>query len=52
MEGNIDPWSNDTFILEWPTVNSGNQQVTFMFGPNNQAIELQTETLGIFKRKT
>ena len=51
-KGTLTPWSNDTFILEWPTVNSGNQRVTFMFGPNNQAIELQTETLGIFKRKT
>lgn len=49
--GTLTFWSNDSFILEWPTVNSGNQQVTFTFGPDNRAIEFQTETLGIFKRK-
>ncbi len=50
-KGTLSPWSNDTFILEWPTINSGNEQVTFTFGPDNRAIEIQTETLGVFKKK-
>lgn len=49
--GTLTPWSNDTFLLEWPTVNSGNQQATFTFGPENTAIEMQTETLGNFTRR-
>jgi CubicO group peptidase (beta-lactamase class C family) len=50
-KGRLLPWSNDTFSLLWPTINSGHEQVTFMFGPDNRAIEIQTETLGTFRRK-
>lgn len=46
--GTLTPFSNDTFLLQWPTINSGHQQVTFTFGPKNQPLELQTETLGEF----
>jgi len=50
-KGRLLAWSNDTFTLLWSTINSGNEQVTFMFGPDNRAIEMQTETLGTFRRK-
>jgi CubicO group peptidase (beta-lactamase class C family) len=50
-KGQLRSWSNDTFTLLWPTINSGNEQVTFMFGPDNRAIEMQTETLGTFRAK-
>lgn len=49
--GTLTPFSNDTFILEWPTINSGNQKATFTFGPDDRPIELQTETLGEFHVK-
>lgn len=49
-KGRLTHWSNDTFTLQWPTINSGNEQLTYMFGPEGQASEIQTETLGTFRR--
>lgn len=51
FKGTLQPWSNETFILQWQVVNSGNEKVTFTFGPDNQAIQFQTETLGVFSRR-
>lgn len=48
--GKMTHLSNDTFILEWSVINSGQQQVTYTFGPDNQAVQIQTEVLGVFNR--
>lgn len=50
LTGKLLPWSNNTFLLKWPTINMGHEFVTFVFGPDGKAQELQTETLGAFKR--
>lgn len=50
LQGKLTHWSDDTFILKWPAVNSGPEQLTFTFGPEGKAIEMQTESLGLFKR--
>jgi hypothetical protein len=42
----------DTFILTWPHINAGNQEVTFAIGSSGKAESLITETLGDFKRVT
>jgi CubicO group peptidase (beta-lactamase class C family) len=47
-QGRLIPWSNDTFLLKWSVVNAAYEPVTFTFGPEGRAIELQTETLGNF----
>jgi CubicO group peptidase (beta-lactamase class C family) len=49
-KGTLTHWSNNTFTLRWPTVNSGQQFVTFTFGPEGEAILMSTETLGEFKK--
>ncbi len=46
--GSLTHWSNDTFILQWPSINAGHQLVTFTFGPDGNAVEMETETLGTF----
>lgn len=48
-KGTLTHWSNDTFMLSWPAINSGNQQITFTFGPTGKATGFTTETLGTFK---
>lgn len=47
-KGELIPWGNNTFLLHWPMVNSGYQQVTFMFGPTGKPRVLQTEAFGVF----
>jgi len=47
--GKLKYWSNDTFQLSWPILNMGTQEVTFTFGPDGKATQLQTETFGNFK---
>lgn len=51
LKGKLKHWSNDTFLLTWPAINTGNELVTFTFGPEGNAIEMQTETLGAFHLK-
>lgn len=46
--GRLVHWSNDTFILEWTDL--WREFVTFTFGPDGEAIGIQTETLGAFSR--
>lgn len=48
-QGTMTLWSNDTFLLSWPVVNSGSELVTFTFGPEGKPLQLITETLGVFK---
>lgn len=48
-EGTLTHFSNDTFLLKWPAINSGNQKISFVFGPEGLPSELNTETLGSFK---
>lgn len=50
LQGKLTPWSNDTFILHWPAVNSGHEMITFTFGPKGNAIDIQTESLGTFSQ--
>lgn len=50
-KGSLTHWSNDTFMLSWPAINSGNQQLTFSFGPTGEPSGFTTETLGSFKRE-
>jgi hypothetical protein len=50
-KGKLQHLSNDTFVLSWPLINSGNQHVTFVFGPENNVIEFQTEAFGTFYKK-
>lgn len=51
LEASLTHWSNDTFLLGWPSINMGHEDVTFTFGEDGKAKELQTETFGNFKRK-
>jgi len=48
--GKLRPWAHDTFILSWPIVNAGFQEVTFTIGSSGEAASFSTETLGDFKR--
>lgn len=50
LRGELKPWSNDTFRLNWPLINSGTDLVTFTFGPSGDADSFSTEALGTFKR--
>lgn len=51
LKGNLSFYSNNTFLLDWyPLVNLGRQLATFVMGPDAEAMELQTETIGIFKK--
>lgn len=45
---NLSHFGNNTFILSWPLINAGHELVTFIFGPEGDVTELQTETLGTF----
>ena len=42
--------SRDTFRLSWPALDAGSQQITFTVGPDGQASQIDTETLGRFTR--
>jgi len=48
--GTLSHFSGNTFLLSWPQVNMGHQQVTFVIGPDGKATEIQTETLGSLSR--
>jgi CubicO group peptidase (beta-lactamase class C family) len=48
--GKLRHWANDTFILTWPLVNAGIQEVTFTIGPSGETASFSTESLGEFKR--
>ncbi len=48
--GRLSHWSNETFLLQWPSINAGHEFVTFTFGPKGNVLEMQTETLGTFQR--
>ncbi len=50
-EGKLTHWGNDTFLLSWPNINSGYSQITFTFGPNDKATQMQSESFGLFSRK-
>jgi len=51
LKGNLSFYSNNTFVLDWhPLVNLGRQQVTFLLGPEGEAIEFQTDSIGTFKK--
>jgi CubicO group peptidase (beta-lactamase class C family) len=52
LQGSLAHFSRDTFMLHWPAVNSGAQKVTFTFGPENQPLQFETETLGTFIKGT
>lgn len=49
FQGTLTPYSNDTFLLSWPLVNFGFQEITFTFSPEGQASSISTETLGVFQ---
>lgn len=52
-EGKLKHFSNDTFLLTWPLINYGVQEITFTLGPDGKALSFSTETLGVFtKEKT
>lgn len=51
LKGTLNHWSNDTFILKWPLVNSGNELLTFTFGENGKATVMEGDSLGTFKTK-
>jgi len=44
--------SRDTFALSWPSVDAGSQQLTFTVGPDGQASQFDTQTLGRYVRLT
>lgn len=48
FKGRLSHYSNDTFLLSWPVVNMGHQEVTFTFGPKGEVTTISTETLGVF----
>jgi len=48
--GTLTHFSGNTFLLSWPQVNMGNQKATFVIGPDGQATEIQTESLGSLVR--
>ncbi len=48
IQGTLTSYSNNTFMLTWPTINAGHELITFTFGTEGKAIEFQTETLGTF----
>jgi CubicO group peptidase (beta-lactamase class C family) len=50
FQGTLTPYSNDTFLLSWPLVNFGFQEITFTFDPEGEASAITTETLGNFQR--
>lgn len=50
-EGKLKHFSNDTFLLSWPLINYGIQEVTFTFGPDGKPVSFTTETLGMFTKK-
>lgn len=50
LKGTLKHFTGDTFILDWPVINTGNEKVTFNFGPNAQAKQFEAETLGNFTR--
>ena len=51
-KGSLKHFNEDTFILDWPTVNSGNEEVTFSFNSYGKAQGMHIETLGEFQRKS
>jgi CubicO group peptidase (beta-lactamase class C family) len=48
--GSLSHWSNNTFLLKWPLLNSGGDKVTFTFGPTGHAASFHVETLGEFTK--
>lgn len=50
FQGTLTPYSNDTFLLSWPLINFGFQEMTFTFNPHGEASTITTETLGSFQR--
>ncbi len=48
--GTLEHWSNNTFLLHWPVINSGYELVTFTFGPEGKPTSMQTEALGTFTK--
>lgn len=50
-EGKLKHFSNDTFLLTWPLINYGVQEITFTLGPDGKALSFSTETLGAFTKK-
>ncbi|MFA6916098.1 MAG: serine hydrolase [Parachlamydiales bacterium] len=49
-KGKLTSWSNDTFVITWPLINSGHEQLTFTFGPEGYATQIYFENLGTFQR--
>jgi hypothetical protein len=49
--GKLTPWSNNTFILTWPAIDAGFQEVTFNFDANGNPYSVQTTTLGTWQAK-
>ncbi|GAB4228102.1 MAG: serine hydrolase [Chlamydiales bacterium] len=52
LKGKLIHYSNQTFLLKWPYVNTGYQEVTFTVGPSGKAIKIDTETLGTWTSVT
>ncbi len=48
--GKLRHWAYDTFLLTWPNINGGFQEVTFIIGSSGKAESLSTEILGDFRR--
>ncbi len=46
--GKLTHFSNNTFMLSWASINSGNQKVTFTFNEEGKPSHFSTETLGEF----
>lgn len=51
-EGTLVHYSNETFLLSWPLVDMGYQEITFTFDLKGEASQISTETLGTFKKVT
>lgn len=49
-KGTLRHYSDDTFILTWPFIDSGNDEAIFTFDDTGKASKLKTESLGAFKR--
>lgn len=50
FKGSFKHLSNDTFVLKWTGVNTGIDEVTFVFGQDGKATAMQTGAYGDFTR--
>ena len=48
--GSLEHWNYDTFLLKWPAVNVGVDELRFVIDGAGEVTEFVTESYGIFRK--